>query len=323
MPMATRTLILALASFGDAALAVGPLAARRAARPDERVTLAGAAGVCEIAASLRLADEVWETGGGAAPGAWDLVRTAQFLVRARRARFDAVVDLFPRFGSMVASWLAMGGRAASSTSRYVDAFLKAKSAVQGSIDPVDRIAVLLGVDPNAAGLELRSEPESDAWVERALRAIGYRGGGPVVVVHTSGRWPLSAFAEVAARLRSGFGAWPVALDTPREAGLARQLAGALGGSVLGVTAPSGPRFIAALERASLVVTDDMSVAHLAGLGHVPAALAARRGPFRLGPRPGLRVLDAEAPVAAGASAVYDAACELMSKHRTASLFERD
>jgi hypothetical protein len=331
----TSTLVIALAPFSDAALAVGPLAARRAARPDERITFAGTVGVCEVVASLGLADEVWPTGGSIRPsavaaepgvavavsGSRDLLRTGAFLMRARRARFDAVVDLFPQVGSMIASWLAVGARARSSTSRYVDAFLKSKAAAERPIDPVDRAAVLLGVDPDAAGLDLRADAEADRWFERALGAIGYRGGGPVVVAHTAGKWSHEAFAEVVDRLRGAFSAWPVALDTPREGGLARRLAGALGGSVLGVGAPSGARFVAALERASLVITDDMSVAYLAWLGHVPSVLVEQCGPYALAPRAGLDIVRADR--ASDPAFVYDVACKLISKQRTASLFERD
>jgi hypothetical protein len=328
----THTLILALAPFSDAALAVGPRATRREARPGERVTLAATAGVCEVVASLRLADELWETGGSevsraaaeggpavgvAVAGSADLFRTASFLMRARRARFDAVVDLFPKVGSLVASWLAVGGRAAAGTSRYVDALLRAKSHA-GAIDPVDRIAVLLGVDPDAVGLELGPEPEADEWIERALGATGYRGGVPVVVAHTQGAWTEDGFADVVGRLRSAFGAWPVVVDTPREGGRARKVAGALGGSVLGVGAPSGARFVATLARASLVVTDDTSVAYLSWLSRVPVVLVAAAGPLGLAERAGLVVVDA----AAGAPAVFDAACALVTKHRTASLFEK-
>jgi hypothetical protein len=329
-----HTLTTAPAPCGDAALAVGPLAARRAARPDERVTLAATTGVCEVVASLGLADEVWDVGTSlrsravagdtgvavAVGGSRDLLRTGAFLLRARRARFDAVVDLFPQVGSMLASWLAVGARARSATSRYVDAFVRARSAAARPVDPVDRIAVLLDVDPDAAALDLRAEPEADAWFERALGAIGYRGGGPVVVAHTAGAASHAAFAEVLDRLRGAFGAWPVAVDTPREVSLARRLAGALSGGVLGVGAPSGARFVAALERASVVLTDDMSVGYLAWLGHVPAVLVERPGPYALAPRAGLDVVRAEA---ADPAAVYEAACRLLSQHRTASLFDRD
>ncbi len=330
MAKTKRTLILALAPFGDAALVVGPLAAWRAARPDEHVTLAGATGVCEIVTTLGLVDEVWEAGGAlqrkatadksspvvvAAAGSADLYRSASLLLRARRARFDSVVDLFPKPGSLLVSWAA-GGRRSKSGEKYLDAFLKGRSA-QAPVDPVDRIAALLGVDTKDVGLDLRSDPESDAWIERALSAIGYRGGGSIAVVHSNDRWTTMGFVEVADRLRVAFNAWPVALDTPRESGLARHIAGGLGGSVLGVAAPSGARFIAALERASLVVTDDMSVAHLARLGHVPAVFVSTGGPYALAPSAGLEVVDAS-----DTEAVYDAACVLITKHRTGALFDR-
>lgn len=330
MEKTTSTLIIALAPFSDAALAVGPLAARREERPDERVTFAGVPGVCEVVASLGLADAVVEAPAGtaatrgrpgAAPasGAVDLVKAASFVAKLRRGRYDAVVDLFPKLGSTVASWLAAGSRATSSTSRYLDAFFKAKSAAQGGLDPVDRISALLGVHPDSVALELAPDPENDAWIERALGATGY-AGGPIVVAHTAGRWELDEFADVVGRLRSAFGAWTVALDTPREGGRAKQLAGAIGGRVLGVAAPAGGRLVASLARASLVVTDDTSVAYLAWLALVRVVLVTSPGPYSLATRAGLRTVD----VSGGGAAdeVYDAACELISAQRTGRLFDR-
>ncbi len=320
----THTLILAIAPFADAALVVGPLAARREAQVDERITFAGAAGVCEVITSLGLAESVVEAPISHGPtavagGARTLVRSATFLSKLRRSRYDDVVDLFPKVSSMAVAWLSAGGKASSSTSRYLDTFFKAKSAVHGSIDPVDRIAAMLGVDPDSVGLQLYADPENDRWIERALHATGY-SGGPIVAAHTSGRWELSAYTEVIDRLRGAFGALPIAVDTPRESGYARQLAGALGGNVLGLSALAGGRFVAALARASLIVTDDTSVAYLSWLASVPVVLAVSASPYRLAPRAGLCVVDASS--ANSASSVYDAACELIGQHRTASLFTR-
>ena len=297
-----RVLVLALAPFRDAALLVGPLAARRRLRPGERITVAAPAGVCELLTSFGLAEDVWEvaTRRAASPAVVGLYQAGALLARARRTRFDDVVDLFPTAQSVLSSWLAAGSKASTSTSRYVDGLIKRRQAPRPRVDERTRIAGLLGVDPDHGGLEIGSEPEADAWIERALGAIGYRGGGPVVVVNPAGAWPDDRYIEVANRLRGAFNAWLVVLDTPRESGPARAIAGALGGSVLALGAPSGPRFVAALERASLVLSDDPSVTALASLGRVPA----------------LDVTDLEAAEA------FDRACPLLSKQRTGSLFDR-
>lgn len=297
-----RVLVLALAPFRDAALLVGPLAVRRHARPGERITVAAPAGVCELLTSLRLADDVWEVGTkrASAPAVVGLYQAGALLARARRSRFDDVVDLFPTARSVLSSWLAAGANASPSTSRYVDGLLRRRQPAHVRVDERMRIAGLLGVDADEVALELGSEPEADAWIERALGVIGYRGGGPVVVVNPAGTWPDDRYAEVANRLRSAFSAWLVVLDTPRESGPARGLAGALGGSVLALGAPSGQRFVAALERASVVLTDDPAVTALAALGHVPA----------------LDVTGLDAGEA------FDRACPLLSKQRTGSLFNR-
>lgn len=311
-----RTLLLALAPFAESALLVGPLAERRRARPEERITVATDAGVCELVDALGLAEAVWEVGasGLVAPGAVGVYRSAALFARARREKFDRVVDLFPKVQSMAASWLAVGGKAASDTSRYVDALFKTKQAVEKRVAPVERIAALLEVDVEHPTFELSPRPDADAWVERALAAIGYAGGSPVVVVHSSGGLGDSEFVELASRLRTAFGAWIVVLDTPKASGSAKTIGGAVGGSVLAVGAPTGARFVAAVERASLVVTDDTGAAYIAGLGHVPAVLVPRPGAVEIPARSDLRVVEA--------GGAYDAACELLSRHRTGSLFTR-
>jgi hypothetical protein len=299
----TRTLVLALAPFRDAALLVGPLAARRRRRSGEHVTVAGPAGLCDILGTLRLADEVWEIDPPrpSASGVVGLYRSVALLAKARSGRFDDVVDLFPSARSVLSAWLGAGTKAAPGTARFVDSLIKRRAGGGAPpASPLARTAGMLGVAPDDAGPELRSEPDADAWIERALGATGYRGGVPVVAVHTADVWPSERFVEVATRLRAALGAWLVVVDTPREPGPATALGGALGGSVLALGAPSGSRFVAVVERASLVLTDLEAVAALATFGHVPAL--------------DVTGLDAES--------AYDRACTLVGRTRTGSLFKR-
>lgn len=318
--MASRLLILAVAPFSEAALLVGPLAARRALIAGDHVTLVTSPAAADLVRALGLADEVWETGeeGKRPHSAREAVSAASLLVRTKRRRFDAVVDIAPKPMSMIASLLATGGRSVTSARRYSDVILGSRAKASGPDDPVERIAGLIGVATVAASPEVALDPESNEWVERALAAIGY-DSGPVVAVQTSGLWPPDRFVDVAARLRSGFGAWVVTLDAPRTAQGAREMADALGGHVLGVASPTGARFVAVLARASLVVTDDPATAAMATFLGAPSVLVAGSG----GMLPTLHdriVLASSEARSIDPDAVFEAAAKLVGKPRTSSLF---
>lgn len=296
-----RLLVLALAPFPDALQAVEPLAARRRARPGESVTFAGPPGACDIARALGLSDACWDVGPTRRESkALSLYRTGVLLTRVRRGRFDEVVDLFPHLRSLAAAKLATPRRSRADAA-FVEAVFRIRAKAPGGYDPRERIARLLEVDPDRreAAVDFMPDLESDRWIERALAATGYHGGEPVIVVHASGVWPSDRFVDAAGRLRSALGARVVFIDTPREGKDAHTLAATLGGSVLGVGAPPAGRYLAAIARASVVLTDDAGTAQIATYLGAPAVLAAGE-------------LTAEA--------AFDAACKLVRRERTGALF---
>jgi hypothetical protein len=127
---------------------------------------------------------------------------------------------------------------------------------------------------------------------------------------------------VAEGLRSHFEARLVVVDTPRERGAAKAISGALGGRLLGVVAPPAGRFLAALARASAVVTDDPGTSYLAGVLRAPSVLVSAEGR----PQPPARldrvVVTGPAVPDVGAAAVYEQACKLVRRERTGPLFSK-
>lgn len=318
----SNTLILALAPFAESAMLLEPLAARRSTNPAERITLAGCPALCEIARSLGLVADAWEVSPAAetSRSTTSVFGAMSLLARARRGAFDIVIDLFPRVASGLASIVAAGPRASSANP--LEGMFRSRARATGIVDPVSRMTQQLGVVGIEAPVPAIVDPEADVWIERALRAIGYGGGGQVVVVHSSGSWPIERFAEIGERTRSAFGAWIVALDAPKGDRRAKTLASQLGGSVLGVGAPSGARFLAAIARASLLVTDDVGVAHVAGLSHVPVVLVTDSATSSLGIRPDRAIVSAATAERVEPSAVFDAVCYQLGRPRTGSLFAR-
>lgn len=319
--MTARTLILAIAPFASAAPLLEPLAARRAAYPEEKITIAGCPALGEVAVALGLAAEDWEvpvpgespTQGGSAFGFLSL------LARARRGRFDAVVDVFPKLGSTLAAMVA--GRPGSASVRRLERIGSGRSRGVSGVEAAMRLSAALGVAGIEARVDVAVDPEADAWMERALTAIGYRGGGAVLTMHTRGEWPLERLVEVGDRARSAFHAWLVALDAPKSNRRAKAVAAAIGGGVLGVGAPTGARFLASVSRSSLVVTDDPGVAYVAGLAHVPSVLVAASTAIVPDIANGAVVSDVRV-ADVQADAVLDAVGSLLGRPRTGSLFAR-
>lgn len=319
-----NTLILAAAPFGDAALAVGPMAARRAMAPDERVTIATHPGAGDLLRALDLVDDVWETGqdGAAPPEVVGAYRSVSMFIRAARTKFQHVIDLFPSVQTRALSLVASSGKKTNSTMKYLDALLKGRSAGLGLADPISTFALALGVDPGFEQPHLEVDAESDVWIERALASTGY-SGGPIVVVHSSGRWPHDRFVEVGERLRRTFSVMPVVLDSPRSQNDARTIANALGGSVLGVSAPLAGRFLSALARSSVVVSDDVGTSYVASLLGAPSVHIVVGKSTRLDETPGRKVMASLAPDGVPVDPVFEAAGELVRRERTGPLFARD
>jgi hypothetical protein len=302
-------LVLAVASSGDALFLIEPLAARRAERPSEMVTVAAPPGACDVLRSLGLADAAWHVAPPAAPAGVAAYRTAALFARALRGRFDHVVDVFPHVRSTIAARLAsVTGSTGRGGTPFLEALVRLQAKLGGVYDPVARIARVLDVSVDREPPQFLVDSTADAWVERALTATGYAGGEIVVAIHTAGSWPGSRFVKVAEGLRSNFDA--------------RLVVGALGGRVLGMVAPPAPRFLAAVARASAVLTDDAGTAYLAGVLRVPAVLVAEEGRPQPPPRLGCSCVTGPSVDSVTAATVYEQACRLVRRDRTGPLFAR-
>jgi ADP-heptose:LPS heptosyltransferase len=316
-------LVLALASSGDALFLVEPLAARRAARPHERITVAAPPGACDVLRALNLAWASWPASPPAASAGIAAYRTGALFLRAARGRFDDVVDVFPHVRSTIAARIAnVSRRTERGGTRFFEALLRLQAKLDVSEPLVERMARSLGVANMSVSPRFQIDPMSDAWVERSLTATGYQGGEPVVVVHGVGAWPSARFVEVADGLRSHFESRLVVLDMPRERGPAKAIAGALGGRVLGVIAPPALRFLAAIGRASAVISDDPGTANLAGVLGVPSVLVTATGRPVPHSRLGCDTLIGATVEDVTASEAYEHACRLVRRERTGRLFER-
>ncbi|HKV38904.1 MAG TPA: glycosyltransferase family 9 protein, partial [Blastocatellia bacterium] len=174
-------------------------------------------------------------------------------------------------------------------------------------------------------LEWTPQPSHDenARFEQLLERGGTKRGAPVVVLYAAEAtahtgWPVEKFAELAAQFVALFGARIAVADIPADSGFTNAVADLLPADAIELKAPAATELLAALARASLVVTDDAGVARFSARLGTPTV--------DLGSHPAKEMHGAPAGVPGRLDAttedVFVVASELLQKSRTATLFRR-
>lgn len=120
-------------------------------------------------------------------------------------------------------------------------------------------------------------PISDEERGRAAALTGLPAASRYAVIHCGAseparRWPAERFATVADEL-ADHGLTPVLTGTAAEAGLVAQVAGAMRAEAINLAGRTGLGEVAALvERASLVLSNDTGIAHIAANLSVPSVI---------------------------------------------------
>jgi predicted lipopolysaccharide heptosyltransferase III len=236
--------------------------------------------------------------------AWDDLAAAR---RLRSRRFDVVIDLH---GGPRGSWLTwttgapmrIGYQAAGRSWMYTHTVPRtadglSRHAVANQWDLLAPLGIELP-DPARDPVEMASDPEAAARVDRILSDAGVEPGVPLVVIHVSAgnrfrRWPPESFAALIASLalrdsRRRF----VLTSGPSDAGAAR----ALVQRVSGAGTPAAGAVIdpqlevdelrALIERAAVYIGGDSGPLHIAATTRTPvvglfgATLPERSMPWR-------------------------------------------
>lgn len=111
--------------------------------------------------------------------------------------------------------------------------------------------------------------------DRALRAAGWDGETPLVMVHPGAggvakRWPAEGFARVLRELRSSRTLAVAVHQGPADADAVAELRDRYRDAVLGLTDPPLPILAGAMSRAAAWLGNDSGVSHLAAAIGVPA-----------------------------------------------------
>jgi heptosyltransferase-1 len=307
-----RILVVRLRQIGDVVFTTPALIALRAHFPDAFISYLVepvAAAVLERNPNIdELVVAPRRRGLAGLWAEWALVR------RLRAERFDLVLDFHGGPRASLLTWLSgadrrigyeVVGRAWMYTTRIARAReLRPRHSVENQWDlltslgiaPPDRVIhpVAMPVDPGTAHA-----------VDQRLSAAGAQPGTRLIVMHVSAgnpfrRWPIPAFAEVAAQLAGDDPSYRVLVTSgPSEREAATQVIDAsrsrLGpmaaARVLACGEFSLPELRALVERAALFIGGDSGPIHIAATSAVPIVglygptLPARSKPWRSPPVP--------------------------------------
>jgi ADP-heptose:LPS heptosyltransferase len=147
--------------------------------------------------------------------------------------------------------------------------------------------------------------EEDERFEKALADAGFRGGEPLALLYSpeveSGKnWPTGSFGDLAMRLTNNFGARAVVADEPADSAFTSALASALPRGAVLLESPTAPHLVAAIARASVVVTTGDGAARIAEEFGTPVVR----------------------PAGCSTDEVHDSVAQILQASRTPSLFSR-
>jgi heptosyltransferase-2 len=284
-----RVLAIRLHALGDVLITLPYLQALREDYPDvavDFVTLAENAGIPQ---AVTLFDHVFPLGGGRSRRR-QLVAATALAPRLMARRYDVVLDLQRGRVSRWLRWL-IAPRAWSEFDRF---------SPQAAGERTRQTIAFAGLGGRMPTARLRLR-DASAGLE-LLRTSGWDSHDHLVVLNPAGgwrtkNWPLAAYAEFA-RLWQGAAPWShtrfLILGTPSLAPRAAELRAMLGSVVIDLVGRTTPaQAFSIVQRASLVVSDDSGLMHMAWVSGVPtvALFGASRAEWSAPQGPHTRTLD--------------------------------
>ena len=257
-----RILAIRLQAFGDVAITLPYLGALQKALPHAAIDLVTRREDGELPRAVRLFRHVDTVGGGRSERR-QLLCTPLLLPRLLGRRYDVVLDLQNnRVSRAIRRALAPAAWASFDRHAPVNAGDRTRQTIEAAGFPLARVE---------ASVTLRDPDAGD----RLLRDAGYDPARELIVLSPAGafatrNWPIDRYARVAELWPPERSAQFAILGLPALAGKAETLSRALGTrfiNLVGRTRPS--EAMAIVHRASLVLTEDCGLMHLAWVSGVP------------------------------------------------------
>ncbi len=300
--------------------------------PQTFIQAAVATGIGELLMWHTLVDEVIDVGiipageqnlGGA------VKRLFKLLSKTRGNTTDLILDFSPRVETqMVARWRGVARYVTPSRfSRLLDLFLK-RRGFQNDDHFAQCANVLrqIGVTKVDETFAFNLPNDVSLKLEDKIFRKASRSGVPIVVLYSAQAgaahgWGIEKFADVAHRLVNNFQVRIVVLDEPADNRFTKAIKPQLPANATLIPAPSAGEFIAALARASVVITDERGVAKTAAdLDSPVIEIADSYSPYAH--EKSYRVIESSSRFRVSVEDVMEAAYEMMQTGRTASVLKR-
>lgn len=316
-------LVIDVSPFGRSLALLPAMKLLREAYPNAFIAAAASTGICELLLNAGLVTETIDLGVIKPEGETSLKRIVRLLRSARRFTFDLILDFAPRPETQLLSRVVLRARTITpSRLPLVLEFLTGGASRGSGEQPADYESVLrkLGLEPREICIVITPIPDENTRFEDLLSRNGFRGGEPVVVLYTAGgadAWPVASFAETAHRLANNFNARVLAVDEPSDQSFTAALEALLPKTAIRLAEPRAQELMAALARATVLITDEPNLAAAASEMGTPVINLARpclRAKRRSAPGLKLAIVTTDE--------VYDAACEILQESRSPSLFRQ-
>jgi ADP-heptose:LPS heptosyltransferase len=322
--------------FGQSLAMLPVTRALRASYPKTLLVAAASSGTCELLTADGLVDETISLGvvkhsDHGRPGG--LKRLLGLARRTRRYSFDVVLDFSPSLEALVVSRLVMRARVftPSRLTRIISILLDPRgtsnSAGPAARSDYENVLQQVGVQINDPRLAITSSVEEDARFEHRLASSGSRGGELIVLLYASNpesrrSWPVDSFGEIGTRLANNFNARIVAGDEPSDDAFSQALSTLLPPGAIKLAEPRALELIAAIARASLVITDEPAIAQIALELSTPVIEIADASSSMAAASTAHRIAQGSSRSRVSPEAVYEIAGEMIQENRSPSLFQR-
>jgi ADP-heptose:LPS heptosyltransferase len=325
-------LAIDISPFWQSLALLPAMRALRAAYPRTFFTAAVGRGTSELLLAGNLVDETIDLGFiDQSSGLGSAIkRFAQVTSKARKRPFDLSLDFAPGPETQLIARLVLDARAVSPSglSHMLDKILGRAGVARQPGDHLSDCENVLGqigikIADKRLGLEVPAE--ENARFEQLLSRHGSRGGEPVAVLHSSlaggsRGWPVERFGELAVRLANNLQARIVAIDQPASDKFTEAAGSMIPRGAVKIASPRAYEMLAAVARASLVITDEPGLAQAALDLGAPALEVAER-PAKGGDR-FHRTVSGASRARIPVEEVYTVACQMIQESRSSYLFQR-
>lgn len=336
MQYAPRSILaLDLSPFGQSFELLAAIRALRTSYPQAFIVAAASSGACELLSAYGLVDDVIALGVIKLPDAGPsspIRRLFRLVRRSRRYNFDLVLDFSPRLETQIVSRLLRSRVLTPLKLPRVLGMLLDVGGLSGSYrrSAGSNYASVLsqaGVEINDLRFAITPSAEEDLRFEERLQKSGSRGGELIVLLYASnpeGRrgWPVASFGEIGARLANNFNARIVAADEPSDRVFGRAVGALLPPGAIELSEPRALELLAAIARASVVITDEPALARIASELSTPVIEVAETITAAAASAPSHRIAQGSSRSRVSADEVYEIASEMIQGNRSPSLFHR-